>query len=101
MAAVVCGAALWFGPETGADAETRVTGVLDFEFCARDLRAMDLAVALTWWPVQHFGTGAEWPIMQTDSALVDDYRQIADAGRQMTTLIDKQLQAPASVGAGS
>jgi homoserine kinase type II len=41
----------------------RVTGVLDFEFCARDLRAMDLTVASTWWPVRHYGTGAEWPII--------------------------------------
>ena len=37
-------------------------------------------------------SGPEWPIMQTDSALVDDYRQIADAGRQMSTLMDKQHQ---------
>jgi len=42
---------------------TRVTGVLDFEFCARDLRVMDLTVASTWWPVRHYGTGAEWPII--------------------------------------
>jgi len=41
----------------------RVTGILDFEFCARDLRAMDLAVALSWWPVARFGTGGEWPII--------------------------------------
>jgi homoserine kinase type II len=34
---------------------TRVTGVLDFEFCARDLRVMDLTVALTWWPANHRG----------------------------------------------
>ncbi len=38
--------------------------------------------------------GAEWPIMQTDSALIDDYRQIADAGRQMATLMDKQRKVP-------
>jgi homoserine kinase type II len=42
---------------------TRVTGVLDFEFCARDLRVMDLTVALTWWPVRRFGTSEEWPII--------------------------------------
>jgi Ser/Thr protein kinase RdoA (MazF antagonist) len=42
---------------------TRVTGVLDFEFCARDVRPMDLAIALTWWPVRIFGSGQEWPIM--------------------------------------
>jgi homoserine kinase type II len=42
----------------------RVTGVLDFEFCARDLRAMDLTVALSWWPVAQFGSGEEWPIVR-------------------------------------
>lgn len=41
----------------------RVTGVLDFEFCTRDVRAMDLTVALSWWPVAHFGSGDEWPIV--------------------------------------
>lgn len=41
----------------------RVTGVLDWEFCALDLRPTDLVVALTWWPVERFGTGEEWPIM--------------------------------------
>lgn len=41
----------------------RVTGVVDWEFCARDLRAMDLVVALTWWPVEVYGSGAEWPIL--------------------------------------
>ncbi|HEV8190963.1 MAG TPA: phosphotransferase [Ktedonobacterales bacterium] len=44
--------------------ETRVTGVLDFEFCARDVRAMDLTVALSWWPVRVLGTGNEWPIIR-------------------------------------
>jgi homoserine kinase type II len=42
----------------------RVTGILDFEFCARDVRPMDLTVALSWWPVDQFGTGAEWPIIR-------------------------------------
>jgi homoserine kinase type II len=40
-----------------------VTGVLDFEFCCRDLRVMDLTVALSWWPNAQFGTGEEWPII--------------------------------------
>lgn len=40
-----------------------VTGVLDFEFCSTDLRAMDLTVALSWWPGRLFGTGDEWPIL--------------------------------------
>jgi Ser/Thr protein kinase RdoA (MazF antagonist) len=43
---------------------TQVTGVVDFEFCTRDVRAMDLTVALSWWPVRVLGTGAEWPIMR-------------------------------------
>lgn len=41
----------------------RVSGVLDWEFRAVDLRAMDLVVALTWWPVERFGSGDEWPIL--------------------------------------
>jgi len=52
-----------FDPGNVLMEETRVTGVLDFEFCARDLRVIDLTVALTWWPVQRFGTGGEWPII--------------------------------------
>jgi Ser/Thr protein kinase RdoA (MazF antagonist) len=52
-----------FDPGNVLMEDTRVTGVLDFEFCARDLRVMDLTVALTWWPVRHYGTGAEWPII--------------------------------------
>lgn len=43
----------------------RVTGVLDFEFCARDVRVMDLTVALSWWPVAQFGSGEEWPILRS------------------------------------
>jgi homoserine kinase type II len=41
----------------------RVTGVLDFEFLARDIRAMDLTVALVWWPVGVLESGAEWPVI--------------------------------------
>ncbi|MDE3229024.1 MAG: phosphotransferase [Chloroflexota bacterium] len=41
----------------------RVTGILDWEFCALDLRPMDLVVALTWWPVGRLGSGEEWPII--------------------------------------
>jgi homoserine kinase type II len=35
-----------FVPRNALVQEGRVTGVLDFEFCAHDLRAMDLAIAL-------------------------------------------------------
>jgi homoserine kinase type II len=52
-----------FDPSNVLMEGTRATGVLDFEFCARDVRVMDLTVALTWWPVRRFGTGDEWPII--------------------------------------
>ncbi|HUY77920.1 MAG TPA: phosphotransferase, partial [Ktedonobacterales bacterium] len=48
----------------------RMTGVLDFEFCARDVRVMDLTVALSWWPIAQFGSGDEWPIIR---AVVQGY----------------------------
>lgn len=44
--------------------EGRLVAVLDFEFAAIDLRALDLAVALSWWPIKQLGTGAEWPIIE-------------------------------------
>jgi homoserine kinase type II len=44
-------------------ADGRVSGVLDFEFATFDLRVLDLVVALSWWPVAHLGTGAEWPLI--------------------------------------
>ena len=47
----------------------RVTAVLDFEFCALDVRAMDLTVALSWWPgEERFGTDGEWPILRAVAA---------------------------------
>jgi homoserine kinase type II len=51
------------GPDNMLMDGPRVTGILDFEFCALDVRPMDLTVALTWWPGDRFGTGAEWPII--------------------------------------
>lgn len=53
-----------YAPSNVLVRETRVTGVLDFEFCARDVRAMDLTVALSWWPARVLGTGDEWPIIR-------------------------------------
>lgn len=41
----------------------QVTAVLDFEFAGRDLRALDLCVALSWWPVDVLGTGREWEVI--------------------------------------
>jgi Ser/Thr protein kinase RdoA (MazF antagonist) len=59
-----------FDPSNVLVAEGQVTGVLDFEFCTRDLRVVDLTVPLTWWPVEVFGTGAEWPMI---AALASGY----------------------------
>ncbi len=42
---------------------TTVTAVLDFEFCTYDLRALDLVVALSWWPIELLGSGQEWPLI--------------------------------------
>ena len=64
-----------YTPDNMLMEETQVAGVLDFEFCARDLRIMDLTVALSWWPIAEFGTGEEWPIMK---AFLEGYaRRIA------------------------
>ncbi len=63
---------------------SRVTGVLDFEFCAVDMRAMDLVVALTWWPVDHYGTGDEWPIL---AAVLAGYAQTATLGHEEISAI--------------
>ncbi|GCE09717.1 phosphotransferase enzyme family protein [Dictyobacter aurantiacus] len=47
------------------DEQEHVTAVLDFEFAARDIRALDLSVSLTWWPVSRLGTGNEWEIIDS------------------------------------
>jgi Ser/Thr protein kinase RdoA (MazF antagonist) len=73
-----------FDPSNVLMEGARVTGVLDFEFCARDLRVMDLTVALTWWPVLRFGTGAEWPII---AAFTQGYaRHITLTGAEIEAL---------------
>ncbi len=41
----------------------RVMAVLDFEFCTYDLRTLDLVVALSWWPIELFGSSQEWPLI--------------------------------------
>jgi homoserine kinase type II len=66
---------------------TRVSGVLDFEFCARDLRAMDLAVALTWWPARHYGTGAEWPVIAAFSHGYARYLTLTDGELQALPML--------------
>jgi homoserine kinase type II len=41
-----------------------VAGVLDWEFATRDVRAMDLAVALLGWAGHLFDTGREWAVLE-------------------------------------
>ena len=48
--------------------QQRVTAVLDFEFAARDIRVLDLCVALSWWPANLLGTGKEWDLIDTFGA---------------------------------
>lgn len=43
--------------------QQQATAVFDFEFAGRDLRVLDLGVALSWWPVQLLGTGKEWELI--------------------------------------
>ncbi len=43
--------------------QQRVTAVLDFEFAGRDIRVLDLCVALSWWPADLLGTGKEWDLI--------------------------------------
>lgn len=40
-----------------------VTAVLDFEFAGKDIRILDLCVALSWWPAYLMGTGKEWDLI--------------------------------------
>jgi len=42
-----------------------VAGILDFEFCGRDLRVLDLAYALSKWPDNFWNTGKEWEILDS------------------------------------
>lgn len=41
----------------------RVTAILDFEFAGVDIRILELAIALCWWPSRLLGTGKEWEII--------------------------------------
>jgi homoserine kinase type II len=43
--------------------QQQVTAVLDFEFAGRDIRVLDLGVALSWWPAHLLGTGEEWELI--------------------------------------
>lgn len=52
-----------YDPSNVLLAGQRVTGVLDWEFSTVDVRAMDVAVALLWWPRAPFGDARRWAIM--------------------------------------
>lgn len=41
----------------------KVTAVLDFEFADRDIRVLDICIALSWWIVDLLGTGKEWRVL--------------------------------------
>ncbi|HTK09397.1 MAG TPA: phosphotransferase [Ktedonobacteraceae bacterium] len=46
----------------------QVTAVLDFEFAGKDIRVLDLCIALSWWPSDLFGTGKEWDLIDAFGA---------------------------------
>ncbi|HLG79066.1 MAG TPA: phosphotransferase [Ktedonobacteraceae bacterium] len=50
------------------DQQHAVTAILDFEFAGRDIRVLDLCVALSWWPANVLGTGKEWDLIDAFGA---------------------------------
>ncbi len=48
--------------------QQHVTAVLDFDFAGRDIRVLDLCVALSWWPANLLGTGKEWDLIDAFGA---------------------------------
>jgi homoserine kinase type II len=62
------------GPGNMLVDDSGITAVLDFEFAGRDIRALDLCVALSWWPVNLMGTGKEWEVIDAfGAAYVHDF----------------------------
>jgi homoserine kinase type II len=64
--------------------QQRVTAVLDFEFAGRDIRVLDLCVALSWWPVNLMGTGREWDLIDAFGATYT--RQVALSEEELLAL---------------
>ena len=56
-----------YDPSNVLMVENSVTGILDFEFCGRDLRILDLAYALSQWAEGLWNTGREWSVMDAFS----------------------------------
>lgn len=62
------------GPGNMLVDDAGITAVLDFEFAGRDIRVLDLCVALSWWPVNLMGTGKEWEVIDAfGAAYVHDF----------------------------
>ena len=52
-----------YGPSNVLVEGQEITAILDFEFAGRDLRVLDLCIALSWWPFFLFDSGQEWPLI--------------------------------------
>jgi homoserine kinase type II len=59
-----------YGPSNILVEGQEVSAILDFEFAGRDMRALDLCIALSWWPFFLFDSGQEWPLID---AFANDY----------------------------
>lgn len=59
----------------------RVTAVLDFEFAGKDIRVLDLCVALSWWPVDLLGTGREWDLIDAFGAAYIHHLSLSEEER--------------------
>ena len=77
----------------------QVAAILDFEFAAEDLRALDLSIALSWWPAEQWGSGKEWELLdifgtsyQSIQALTDEELEALPTIwrlHEMTSLINR------------
>jgi homoserine kinase type II len=58
--------------------QQRVTAVLDFEFAGKDVRVLDLCVALSWWPINLLGTGKEWDLIDAFGAAYTKQKALSE-----------------------
>jgi len=66
----------------------RVSGVLDFENCAFNPRAMDLAIAIDTWCWDVMGSGQEW---ERIAALAHGYRRASCLGQEEIALLPAMM----------
>ncbi len=52
-----------YGPSNVLVEGQKITAILDFEFAGRDVRVLDLGIALSWWPFFLFDSGQEWSLI--------------------------------------